>query len=148
MGWGVAANIITTNLDSSADDPSLARGDLEAALTELAAVINGRGAVNGVASLDSSTKVPAAQLPDSISSSVGQNLVLAPDTTRVAIQDILNLEPKTVTELEALSAVDGDVAVCSNGDAGQLCLAVYGTSTDGSTVGWNRITLGAIISAT
>jgi hypothetical protein len=46
MGWGNASNVVTTNLDNSADDPSLARADLYAALLELTAVINGRNSTN------------------------------------------------------------------------------------------------------
>lgn len=140
MAWGNASNVSTTNLDSSADDPNLARADLEAALDELTAVINGRGSSNGVASLDSSTKVPAAQLPDTLTSSVGNNIILQPDTTRVAVQDILNLNPKTVAQLTALSAIEGDVAYCSDGDSGSKCIAVY-NGTD-----WKVISLGSTIS--
>lgn len=147
MTWANAGNINTTNLDSAADDPSLAREDLYNALIELLAVINGRGAANGVASLDNNSLVPAAQLPDTIESSLTNNLILAPDTGRVAVQNIINLNPQTVAELEGLTGIEGDVAFCSNGDAGVACLAVYGTSSDGSTVGWNRVPFGAIISA-
>ena len=147
MGWGIVANINKTNLDNDADDPSLAREDLYAALGELENTINGRNAADGVAGLDSSQKIPAALLPNTIVSDVSQNLILAPDTGRVAIQDILYLTPKTTAELEALSALDGDVAVCSDGDSGAPCLAVYSTSNDGSTVGWNRISFGDIISS-
>ena len=140
MAWGNAGNVITTNVDSASDDPSLARDDIYNAMLELIAVINGRGAASGVASLDSNTLVPAAQLPDTIESSVGNNLILDPDTSRVAVQDIVNLNPKTVTELNALSAIQGDVAYCSNGDAGSKCIAVY----DGSA--WKVVSLGSTIS--
>lgn len=142
MAWGNAGNIITTNLDSAADDPSAAREDLYNALVELTAVINGRGSASGVASLDTGTKIPAAQLPDTIESSITNNLILSPDTTRVAIQNIVNLNPQTVAELGALSAITGDVAYCSNGDGGSPCIAVY-TGTN-----WLRIALGSAISAT
>jgi len=140
MAWGNAGNVITTNVDSASDDPSLAREDIYNAMLELQAVINGRGSASGVASLDASSLVPAAQLPNTIESSVGNNLILAPDTTRVAIQDIINLNPKTVTELNALSAIQGDVAYCSDGDAGSKCIAVY----DGSA--WKVVGLGSTIS--
>ena len=142
MAWANASNIVTTNLDSAADDPSQARADLYAALVELAAVINGRNTTNGVCGLDSSGLVPAARLPDAILSSATNNLLLQPDTGRVGIEDIINLTAKTVTELNALTAVTGDVAYCSNGDAGSKCLAFY----DGTA--WKRIALGTTISAT
>lgn len=146
MAWGNAGNINTTNLDSAADDPSLAREDLFNALIELLAVINGKGTANGVASLDGDTLVPSAQLPNTIESSIGNNLIFAPDTGRVAVQNIINLNPQTTAELEGLTGIEGDVAFCSDGDSGAACVAVYGTSTDGSTIGWNRIPFGAIIS--
>jgi hypothetical protein len=140
MAWGVAGNIVTTNLDADTDDPSLAREDLYNAMVELTAVINGRGSASGVASLDSSALIPAGQLPNTIESSSGNNLVLAPDTTRVGVQDIINLNPRTVAQLTALSAIQGDVAYCSDGDAGSKCIAVY----DGSA--WKVVSLGATIS--
>jgi hypothetical protein len=142
MAWGTSGNVIQTNLDSDADDPNLARADIYAAFTELKAVIDGRGTTSGVASLDATGRVPAAQLPDNLTSSVGNNIVLSPDTGRVAVQDILYLTPKTVAELTALSALAGDVAYCSNGDGGSPCIAVY-NGTD-----WKAVSLGSTISAT
>ena len=142
MGWATVGNVTTTHLDSAADDPSQARVELYSALLELQNVINGRGTASGVASLDAGTKVPAAQLPDTIQSSSGNALLLQPDTGRVSIEDIILLTPKTVAELTALSAFEGDVAYCSNGDAGSKCIAIY----DGSN--WKVVSLGATISAT
>lgn len=143
MGWGNSSNIVTTNLDNSADDPGLARADLKTALDELSAVIDGRGTASGVASLDATTKIPAAQLPDEINSSSGVNLVIAPDTGRVGIEDIINLNASGTTTLEALvtagDVIAGDVAYCSDGDAGSPCLAVY----DGTA--WKRIAFGTAI---
>lgn len=66
MTWGNSSNIVTSNLDAGTDSPASARPNLKAALDELTNVIDGRGAANGVASLDSSTRLPAAQLPASI----------------------------------------------------------------------------------
>lgn len=63
MGWGNSSNVITTSLDSGSDSPATARGHLKAGFDELKAVIDGRGAASGVASLDSSTKIPIAQVP-------------------------------------------------------------------------------------
>lgn len=141
MSWGTAGNINTSNLDDATDDPSQARIDLYNALVELLAVINGRGTANGVASLNASTKIPAAQLPDTIQSSTGQPLLLQPSSGRVTVQDILKLTPKTTAELEALSAFEGDVAYCSDGDTGSKCVAIY-NGTD-----WLRISLGAAIAS-
>lgn len=139
MAWGNASNVTTTHLDSATDDPSQARVEIYNALIELQAVINGRNSSNGVCPLNSSSEVPAANLPDTFSTGTSNNLVLQPDTGRVAIQDVLNLNPQTVAELNARSNIEGDVAYCSNGDAGSECIAVY----DGTD--WLRISLGTAI---
>lgn len=63
MGWGTAGNVITTNVDAGSDSPASARANIKAAFDELIAVINGRGAASGVASLDSGSLIPIAQVP-------------------------------------------------------------------------------------
>lgn len=141
MAWATSANVIQTNLSAGTDDPSLARANLYTALGELILVIDGRGTANGVASLDSNAQVPAGQIPNTLTSTIGNNLILSPDTTRVAIQDILNLNPLTVSELNSLTGIEGDTAYCSNGDAGGECIAVYNGSD------WKVIAFGATISS-
>lgn len=142
MAWGNSANVTTVHLGSATDDPSQARVELYNALVELTAVINGRGASNGVASLDSNSLVPSTQLPDTFTTGLTNNLILDPDTGRVAVQDIINLNAQTVSELNARTSIEGDVAYCSNGDAGSPCVAVY----DGTA--WQVVSLGSNISAT
>jgi len=142
MGWGNNNNISVANLNDSTDDPSQARVDILNAFYELQAVITGRNTSNGVCPLDANSLVPAANLPDTIVSSATNNLFLVPATGRVAIQDLVNLPQKTVTELNALSSpVTGDIANCSNGDTGNACLAYYNGTA------WKRIALGATIAA-
>lgn len=140
MSWGNSSAVSTDNLNAGTDDPSLARVDIQNAFNELIAVIDGRGTQNGVASLDTNTLVPSSQLPDTFSSAVGNDITLQADTGRVAMQDIINLNPRTVAQLTALSAVEGDVAYCSDGDAGARCIAVY-NGTD-----WKVVSLGSTIS--
>ena len=141
MTWGNSGNIVTTNLDSDADDPSLARADLKGALDELTAVIDGRNTTNGVAGLDAAGRVPNTILPDTIISSVGNDLILDPDTDKVEIQHIINLNPQTVAQLNARTdQAEGDVAYCSDGDAGSKCIAIY-NGTD-----WKVVSLGSTIS--
>lgn len=125
MAWITNSNISTANLDADTDSPLSARPDLKAALDELIVAGNARGAANGVASLDGDTLVPNTQLPNTLISSGSNNLTLDPGSGKVAIQDILNLNPKTVAQLNALTSAEGDIAYCSNGDAGGKCLAVY-----------------------
>jgi hypothetical protein len=141
MAWGTAANVTTTHLNSASDDPSQARVELYNALVELTAVINGRNSASGVAGLNSSSKISASQLPNNIVSDTATDLTLTPATTRVNVEHILNLDPRTVSQLTAVaSPQEGDVAYCSNGDGGSKCLAVYNGSA------WKRIALGATIS--
>lgn len=142
MAWATIGNVTNTHLDSATDDPSQARAELNSAVLELQNVINGRGTSNGVASLDATTKVPSSQMPDELNSSSGNNLTLDPATDRVAIENIVNLFPLTVTQVNAIgSPAEGDIAYCSNGDTGSKCLAVY----DGSN--WKVVSLGATIAS-
>ena len=133
------SNISTANLDADTDSPLSARPDIKAALDELIVAGNARGAANGVASLDGDTLVPNTQLPNTLISSGSNNLTLDPGSGKVAIQDIINLNPKTVAQLNALTSAEGDVAYVSN-DTGGKALAVY----DGSN--WKKLTLGGTIS--
>ena len=139
MAWITNSNISTANLDADTDSPLSARPDIKAALDELIVAGNARGAPNGVASLDGDTLVPNTQLPNTLISSGSNNLTLDPGSGKVAIQDIINLNPKTVAQLNALTSAEGDVAYVSN-DTGGKALAVY----DGSN--WKKLTLGGTIS--
>jgi hypothetical protein len=142
MAWANSANIVTTNLDNSSDNPSLARADLYAALVELSTVIQARGAANGIPELDINQLIPNTQIPDTLVSRTGFNLVLSPDTGRVVVDDVLHLTPLTVTQVNSKIAIAGDVVYCSNGAAGNPCVAVYNGTA------WKVVALGATISAT
>jgi len=143
MGWGTAGNVITTNLDSGTDNPAAARPDLKAALDELKNVINGRATANGVAPLNASTKIDATYLPDEINSTTATDLTIDPATGKVKLEEILNLKPQTVAQLNARTdKASGDVAYCSDGgddSAGVGCIAVY----DGAD--WRSIQLGSVL---
>ena len=141
MAWADSSNIVTTNLDSGTDTPAAARPDLKAALDELTLVIDGRATANGVAPLNASSKIAATYLPDEINSSSSNPLTLDPDTGKVKIEEIINLQPQTLAQLNARTdQAEGDVAYCSNGNAGAKTVAVY----DGSN--WKVVALGATIS--
>jgi hypothetical protein len=150
MAWGNSANVITTNLSAGTDSPAAARADLKSALDELTAVINGRNTANGVAGLNASSKLSASQLPDEINSSTSQDLTLDPDTDKVRIEHILNLNPQTVAQLQARTDIQqGDVAFCSNGDAGAECLAVAVIEDDSAgNPTWKVVSIGSAISST
>lgn len=139
MAWANSSNIDTTNLDSGTDSPAAARADIKAALDELTLVIDGRGQANGVAPLNASTKIASTYIPDEINSSALSNLTLDPDTGKVALEEILNLAPQTVADLNARGdTAAGDVAYCSDGggSTGEPCIAVF----DGTN--WRQLELG------
>ena len=141
MAWADSNNVVTTNLDAGTDSPAAARPDLKAALDELILVIDGRGTANGVAPLNASTKISTTYLPDEFNTTALTDLTLDPSTGKVKIEEILNLQPQTVAQLNGRTdQAEGDVAYCSNGDAGSKCIAVY-NGTD-----WKVVSLGATIS--
>ena len=140
MTWGIIGNINTDNLNDDSDSPASAREDLRLALVEVKNLINGLNTAGGAAKLDSTTtKVIAnsgVQATSDLTLSPGAGFTVKVDT------GVINLEPKTVTELNALTSEEGDVAYCSNGDTGSKCIAIY----DGSA--WKVVALGSTISAT
>ena len=142
MGSATSGNVVTTNVDAATDSPASARADIKTAFDELVNVIDGRDTTNGVAGLDSSGLVPNTRLPNTLVSSGSNNLTLDPGSGKVAVQDVLNLNPRTVAQLNALTGnAEGDIAYCSNGDTGSKCFAIY----DGSN--WKVVALGSTISA-
>jgi hypothetical protein len=118
MTWGTAGNVSTTNLDSDSDSPAAARPDIKAAFDELKNVINGKGAANGVAPLNSSSKIDATYIGDELNSSSSTDLTLDPATNIVVIEDIVKLNPRTKSQLNAqANLADGMVAFCSDATA-------------------------------
>lgn len=150
MAWGNSTNVVTTNLLAGTDSPAAARGDLKSALDELTNVIDGRNTANGVAGLDAGGLIDASYLPDELNSSPSADLTLDPSSDKVNIEHILNLNPQTVAELEARTDItQGDVAFCSNGDAGAECLAVAVIEDDSAgNPTWKVVSIGSAISST
>jgi hypothetical protein len=139
MVWATAGNITTEHLDADTDSPASARVEIKSALDELTNVANGLNTAGGAAKIDASTSKVIAN--SGIQST--QDLTLSPGSGySVDIDTVLNLNSQTVTELNALTPAEGDIAYCSNGDAGSKCIAVY-NGTD-----WKVVSLGATISAT
>ena len=138
MTWGNSGNIVTSALDAASDNPSTARAHLKDALDELTNVINGLDTTGGAAKIDGTSGKIIANT--GVQSSGDLNL--SPTSNKVAITNIVNLNPQTVAELNAIGTkVLGDVAFCSNGAAGADCLAFW----DGSN--WKRCDTLATISA-
>lgn len=128
------AQVNTTNLDSSGDDPSAARADLLDAVQKLNTIIDEANSALGVALLNSSGKISATAVPNSLTST--GTLQLNPSNGVVSVSDILRMNTLTVTEVNALvGSQAGDMVMVSDGDSGEITLAVY----DG--VYWRRIEL-------
>lgn len=149
MAWGNSSNVNTANLDAGTDSPSLARADLYDALLELQNVIDGRDTADGVAGLDSDSLLSSTQMPSEINTKSGDDLTLDPSTDKVKIEHILNLNPQTVAQLEGRTDVQqGDIAFCSNGDAGAECLAVaVGEDDSAGNPTWKIVSIGAAIAS-
>jgi len=127
MTFPVGTVISTANLDSTDDDPSLARVDLYNAVVALNQLIASVNAANGVLSLDGSAKVPASNLPSTFSATGNQ--VISPSTGVVSIQKVLRLAQIVTadlgTALGTTSPSAGDICYLTDGDAGTPCVAVY-----------------------
>ena len=63
MTWPGAATFDKTKLDAGTDDPAVSRAELYKLMQDMENVINGRAQASGVASLDSGSLVPIAQVP-------------------------------------------------------------------------------------
>ena len=132
-------SVTTDNLDAATDSPADARADLLLTVQKLNDIISSYDSADGIAALDSSGLITNTKLPDSLQSSSGNNITMNPNTGVVKVNNLIELTPRTVAQLEALTGVEGQVAYVSN-DTGGKALAVY----DGSA--WKKLTLGATIS--
>lgn len=137
MAFPSATVIDTTNLDSSADDPSLARADLYDLAVAVNSIIDSENSANGVLVLNGNAQITSSQVPATIS--VTGNQTLSPSTGVVKIDDLLRLPTQTLSELNTnhASPQAGDVVALSDGNAGAFGLAVYNGSD------WKVITTGA-----
>jgi hypothetical protein len=124
MSFPTGSQVSTQHLDSSSDDPSLARADLRQAVENLNTIVAGAGAANGVALLDGSGAVSSTQMPSNFETVA--NLHFLPQTRIVKIDAVLRLQPVSTDELLAIvNTTTGDVAFVQDGDSGAPCLAVF-----------------------
>lgn len=141
MVWPTGQQASTSNLDSSTDNPSLARLDLYDAVTYLNAIIASKNEADGACVLDSFGQIPTSQIPNTIE--VVGNLALEPSTTIVNIKDTLRIEPKSMDQHAA------DTATHFAGDMKFITDAVDGAGTgpalaiyDGTD--WKKILLSGL----
>lgn len=118
--------VITTNLDSSTDDPSLARADILDAVQKLNSIIADHNGADGVVVLDGSGFISTAQMPTTIS--VAGTQTISPTSGVVNIQSVLRLSSQSEAAIVALSTPqEGDLALCanllsSNANVGGICV--------------------------
>jgi hypothetical protein len=124
MSFPINSQVSTQNLNSSSDDPSLARADLLQAVENLNAIVASAGAANGVALLDGSGSISSTQMPSNFETV--SNLHFLPQTRIVKIDAVLRLQPVSTDELLAIENITaGDLAFVQDGDSGAPCLAVF-----------------------
>lgn len=116
--------INTDNLTSGTSSPALARADLLLLVQAFNQLVQSANQPNGAAVLNSlgqlgPQNIPAQQSPQGLQ-------ILSPTSGVVNIRNILRLQPRTTDQLLAIEfPARGDVSLCSDGDAGRECLAVY-----------------------
>ena len=115
--------IDTTHLDSGADDPSLARADLLLALQTINTILSTANAGYGVLVLQADGTVNPTQLPGTLAPT-GQ-LTLNPSDGIVKVQNILRLQQIPASVLVGIVGTSGDIALCSDIDAGGPAICLY-----------------------
>ena len=133
-----STTISTANLDSAADDPSLARADILDAVQKLNTIISEANQNNGVCVLNSTGKIPSASLPSQIALASGVQ-VINPVSGIVNIRDVLRMQQMTTVEILALTTPQaGDIAFATDGDSTAAALCIY----DGDD--WRTLSLSSL----
>jgi hypothetical protein len=130
----------TSNLDSGADNPALARVDLLQTVQLVNEIIDGQNAADGVAVLDATGSIPSSRLPQTIAYSGAGYQYISPASGIVEIQSILRLAPLLKVQVQAISTAtlsSGSIAYCSNVTTGTAALVVWNGSV------WKQIALGS-----
>ena len=127
MTFPVGTTISTTNVETAAGDPSLARADIYNLIVAVNALIASYNQAQGVLVLDNNTQVPTAYLPNAIA--VTGNIALQPSTGVASIQNVMRLAQLFTADLGAVKGTTspqaGDVCYLVDGDRGLPCLACY-----------------------
>jgi hypothetical protein len=130
------SQIPTTNLDQNSDSPASARADLYQAVTSLNSIISGANSIGGVVLLDNAGRIPATNVPQSITYTGPGNQVINPSSKITNIQDIVRLTAQTKSDILSITTSTlsrGDLAMSNDGNSGTVALCLY----DGTK--WLRI---------
>lgn len=119
MTFPSGTTLNTSNLDSSADDPSLARADLLATVEAVNAIIDSENSASGVVVLTASGRIPSGVMPSQITLPAGQGAqVINPGDGIVNIRDYLRLQPLFKVDVEAFEDMAlGDMCLIQDGGA-------------------------------
>jgi hypothetical protein len=130
MTFPTGTVISTTNVDSAADDPSLARADIYDLIVAFNALVASKDLANGVLVLNGSGQINATLLP--ATQTITSTLILQPSTGIVNIRNVLRLHQIATADLGTTLGTTtnqaGDVVFLTDGDAGNPCLSVYNGS--------------------
>jgi hypothetical protein len=130
MTFPTGTSIATANLDSSDDDPSLARADLYNLVVAVNQLIASANIASGVLVLDGSGKVGVSYLPSTFSQT--GTLALQPSAGIVSVNRVLRLSQTYTADLGSAtgttSPTAGDICYLVDGDAGQPCVGIYNGS--------------------
>ena len=139
MAFPTGTSINTTNLDSGADDPSLARADIYNAVVALNNIIASADTADGVALLTASNKYDSTKFPTTIA--VTGTQTIAPTSGIVNIQDVLRLTALPQSSITALASPQlGDISISTNADSGNAAVCFY-DGTDWRYMGFGNLTV-------
>jgi hypothetical protein len=131
--------IQTTSLDTSTAKPSDARVDLLLAVQTINTIVADANTASGVVVLNGAGELPSGILPSTYAPS--GDLVLAPTSGTVKIQDVLRLQQLTTTQILALATpVIGDIALVTDSGASDLPAICFYDGTNWKFLAFSGLT--------
>jgi len=140
MAWPTDA-IITTDMDAGTDNPANARAEIKQMADNVNDIMNSRAAANGIASLNSTGRVPTSQL-GSGTATAGYFLAAqsGSDPAWVAAS---SFDAGTRLAFQQTSAPTGWTKDTTAAINDSILRLVTGTVSSGGSVGWSTATVGA-----
>ena len=118
-------NITTVNVDAPTDDPSQARAEIYTTMQRVKDIIAARGSASGVASLDASSLVPLANIPDIAGKNISNSIL---NSTTIGATTPSTGAFTTLT----ISGAASSTKSCAGGYTrvgGNLCITASATTT-------------------
>jgi hypothetical protein len=128
MTFPLGTQILTTNVENSAGDPSLARNDIYNLIVAVNRIIDSANSESGVLVLDNNGKITSSRMPSTIATSSG-DVTLTAGSGVININNVLKLAGMYTADLGSsvgtTSPVAGNLCYLVDGDVGQPCIGVY-----------------------